>query len=86
MGPDIWQDANGNVDPTGLAWVSRVKETWKGVVYVMGQYATISKTNKCAAARPNLNRAPLRMHLRLRLAVHTDQRYSTYRHVFRLPS
>jgi len=61
MGPEIWLDANGDVDPTGTAWISRVKETWKGRVYVMGQYATISRTNKCSVARPILNREPLRM-------------------------
>lgn len=61
MGPDIWQDANGDIDPKGLGWLPKVQKTWKGRVYVVGQYVTISRSNKCPAAIPILNRAPMRM-------------------------
>ena len=86
MGPDIWLDANGDVDPKGTAWIHRVKQTWKGRVYVMGQYATISKTNRCSAARLKLNRAPQRRHLGLFLTAPTDHYHSIFRYVLRFPS
>lgn len=60
FGPSIWEGPDGEIDPKGLGWIPKVIDSWKGRVYVMGQFATIT-SDPSPYATPKLARAPIRM-------------------------
>lgn len=43
MGPEIWQNNEGDVDPEGLGWIPRVRGVWQGEVFAMGTFVKITK-------------------------------------------
>lgn len=43
MGPEIWRNNEGDIDPEGLGWVPRVREIWKGEIFAMGTFVKITK-------------------------------------------
>jgi len=59
LGPNMWWDEEGNIDPKGVSWAPKVQKQWKGTLDLLGQFCVVPLTNRSGWEFPPHRLAPV---------------------------